>query len=663
MVSDVFEDNDGNLWISTNFNGLHLINDPNFFTYEAFNNVEITDFAVFEDKLLMSIREGVYTICNDQCIKPLAIDSSKIDNIKSLKILDNKIFLRGNRFSYIEGNKIHNVHHHYTAGVETYQNGYLLFSSYSDPIIFNGGYKLLKNTEDRLQIRTTDLSKWNNQYIKATTAGLHSYSLDSLQLNPQPLIKDISVKQLNSQGELLWVLSKTKGIFLLTKDSIYNVNEENGLLTNTINDLFISKEGDVFIAYNYAITKVHFNSKTKSFSFDHTKINSSPSIGKIRAIGSLHDKIWIATKKGLYLFSQASQTQKNKPPTLVFEGITILSKHVTVTEDNQFAYDEHNLKFNFHAIRFRNQNNLSYQFKIDNIDHDYQKSGNSSVAYYNLPAGRHTFRISVDNGEGVFGEEQVYHFTIDKHFANTIWFRSLIVAAIAIGTFIYFRRWNRRRKILYAQERELTKMELKAIRSQMNPHFIFNSMNAIQNLVLSEETEFANEYLTKFSLLMRWTLNYSRKNEISIKEEIEFLDTYLELEMLRFKNNFDYEMIVDEKVDTSFHMIPPFFLQPMIENAIIHGIAPLMKGGFIQIKFMIENNILEIHIEDNGIGRKKSAEINRIKKHTSTGLVNIQDRIDIINQVENRNIRMKIVDLYDGTEALGTLIKIYLPIN
>lgn len=205
-----------------------------------------------------------------------------------------------------------------------------------------------------------------------------------------------------------------------------------------------------------------------------------------------------------------------------------------------------------------------------------------------------------------------------------------------------------------------------ALSQQMNPHFIFNSLNSIQYYILKNDKTTSNRYLAKFSRLMRMILNNSQHQQITIQEELEALSIYIELESLRFKDKFEYTIIVDEKLDTSIYKIPPLLLQPYIENAIWHGLMHKEEGqGVLTIELKMKENIILCTITDNGVGRDKAAEIKSKKTHTyaSHGTKITGNRLKLISTLNNIQMQINYIDLKDDKgKVTGTKVEITIPL-
>ena len=226
-----------------------------------------------------------------------------------------------------------------------------------------------------------------------------------------------------------------------------------------------------------------------------------------------------------------------------------------------------------------------------------------------------------------------------------------------IGVLIYRNISSRKLRVasLNAQVREL---ELTAIRAQMNPHFLYNSLNSIQNLLLKNQTDEAHSYLSRFASLIRSVLKYSSKGEISLHEELEMIKEYVYLEQLRF--DFEFDLEVEKKLDLYSIFIPPLLLQPLVENAILHGLTHKNSDRKLSISIkMVEMNIC-LQIRDNGFGRNSNLSNKSVS--TGKGLKFSEERLDLLSNKYGEKYSINISDLKDsGGKVIGTLVEIRLP--
>jgi tetratricopeptide (TPR) repeat protein len=244
-------------------------------------------------------------------------------------------------------------------------------------------------------------------------------------------------------------------------------------------------------------------------------------------------------------------------------------------------------------------------------------------------------------------------------------YTALFILSLAIGILLFSRsKINSKRKISEMNRRiaEITQANL---RQQMNPHFIFNTLNSIQYYMYQHDKLATNNYLTKFSSLMRKVLENSQHTSVSLRDELEALKLYLELEMIRFKDKFDYELKVDEEIDTLLYKVPTMLIQPYVENSISHGLMPIQGKGLVKINLKLENEFISCTIEDNGIGREAAQEKKKSthNNHNSLGTQIVSSRLDLVNALYGTSLKTIYTDLknIDG-EPEGTLVEIQIPI-
>jgi tetratricopeptide (TPR) repeat protein len=215
--------------------------------------------------------------------------------------------------------------------------------------------------------------------------------------------------------------------------------------------------------------------------------------------------------------------------------------------------------------------------------------------------------------------------------------------------------------LVVKSNRERTKanmlLELKSLRTQMNPHFIFNSLNSVNSFISKNDDRSANKYLSRFSQLMRAVLENSKHDFVSLESELKILELYIELEHLRFQDKFDYQFTVASNIDAESLLIPPMLIQPYIENSVWHGLRYLENKGHLSVAVTKENNALCWTIEDNGIGRKESQEMKtqNQKQGESTGMKNIEQRLNILNKMNATTMTTEVIDMPQGTKVIITI--------
>ncbi len=254
-------------------------------------------------------------------------------------------------------------------------------------------------------------------------------------------------------------------------------------------------------------------------------------------------------------------------------------------------------------------------------------------------------------------EQDLSQLRIRRNLALAIALAGFLFMLI-VGGFFYIRHRN------LQANRQTLQLELRSLRSQMNPHFIFNSLSSIHRYIWSNNQEEASDYLTKFSKLMRMILDNSQHTFIPLNREVESLRLYLDLEALRCNNMFDYSISVEDHINEEEVLIPPMIIQPYVENAIWHGLVHRKEKGMLDITIGLKGKVLEVTVTDNGIGRKMAMEIKEKKDrmHNSMGMKVTEGRIALIRKINNtKDANVEIHDLQDNGQATGTRVRIVLP--
>ncbi|RLD69590.1 MAG: hypothetical protein DRJ10_21360, partial [Bacteroidetes bacterium] len=327
---------------------------------------------------------------------------------------------------------------------------------------------------------------------------------------------------------------------------------------------------------------------------------------------------------------------------------------------------ENYFSFEYTALDFSNPEYIQYAYKLENADKDwiYVDANNRIAKYTNIDPGKYRFRVKASNGDDIWNKSGVFiDLIIKPPFWKTTWFILLeIVVLVLIVVFIIK---YREKKIIEKNQFQL--LEQKLLRSQMNPHFIFNSLSSIQSFIFENNPLEAGSYLSRFAELIRSILYNSREEFITLEKEIKTLQNYLELQQLRYNNKFDYILDVDPLIQTDLIQIPPMLAQPFIENAIEHGIKHLKGKGLVSVSFtlMANDESILLLVEDNGIGLKASKKLKgeKPKSHTSLATVIANERIDVFNKGNRKKqFIMEIDEMKDEDgKTKGTKVKFIIP--
>jgi LytS/YehU family sensor histidine kinase len=304
------------------------------------------------------------------------------------------------------------------------------------------------------------------------------------------------------------------------------------------------------------------------------------------------------------------------------------------------------------------------------LNKKWQVTRNQNLEFPALPPGEYTLELQAINRFGVKSQLIPISFVVEAPFWGTWWFSTLFLSLAGAAVFLILNHRNQKEKERLEQKMEIEKkwaeLEQQALQAQMNPHFIFNCLNSIQQYFLTNDGEKANKFLSMFAALVRETLHFSSQKSIRVSDEVRYLSRYLELEKMRFGDHFVYEIFVDPKLPSNFIEIPALMLQPYVENAIRHGVRHRASGtGFIRISFVMKDEELHCIVADNGIGRDKSKQLKGRQpvEYQSRGMELGQKRIEALNKLFQREIQVKIYDKKDAQGlALGTEVQLIIPV-
>jgi len=365
------------------------------------------------------------------------------------------------------------------------------------------------------------------------------------------------------------------------------------------------------------------------------------------------------------------------------------ARNVSEFENIVLKFSKNTVSFNFAALDYCDPTANKFQYRMDGMDEDWVFSGNTNSARYpNLPIGNYKFNVRASSAEGVWSEQSEY-ITKLKIKILAPWYRTwlayFIYTVVLLGsTYAFYRsRINRirtaaefkRKEAEYKQKEAEFKQkeaeykqlaaetETAVLRLQMNPHFIFNSMNSISSYILERDVDTANAYLDRFAKLMRMILKLGKQPLIPVADEIDLLEQYMKTEAMRFEQKFDYQVELDPAVDEDDTFVPTMLLQPFVENAIWHGLSGKTGKGHIQIRFWKDATNLFCSIEDNGIGIEASKKKKKRTAHKSKALEITRRRLRLLGEKEGKKADFNFIEVLDEAgQVAGTRVLLQMPI-
>jgi sensor histidine kinase YesM/ligand-binding sensor domain-containing protein len=483
-----------------------------------------------------------------------------------------------------------------------------------------------------------------------------------------PLLANRITKLLYAKNKL-WIGTNDNGVVCFDgKKVIKNISAKEGLTGNIVRAMYA--DGDyLWVGTDRGLNKINIADTTCPVVMRYTTADGLAS-DMIHAVFVNDDKVYVGTPRGVTFFDEKKVANDSRCDLRIL-GITVSGKERQYDSSKLFlAHKNNNIRFDFVGLSYKSAGDIIYSYKLSGIDDDWKTTKENFLQYPTLPSGSYELLLQATNKFGVKSDIITLRFEIAQTIAEKSWFRILVLAA-ALGLTWWLA--SLRTKRIRTREREkaatsgrIAELEQQALKAQMNPHFIFNCLNSIQQYVFDKDVAGANKFITGFSRLIRQTMENSSKHKVSAAEEEAYLNTYLALEKNRFEDKFDYSITIDEKIQKDEVFLPPMLLQPFIENSIRHGIRLKQNGkGLIEINISLDVNDLICTIIDNGAGRA-AAQAFKSSQHIeyqSRGMQLTSQRIDLLNKNTRHAIALKVEDLADSGIPCGTKVTITLPLQ
>lgn len=684
-ISYLFRDNHKNYWISTLNKGILFIEDfennyidiqPRPLTLSLGKNeiyIGAEKDLVYKLNLKKLVTEKVFETENNHATGQIFADT-----------ITNNLFFTSFKFNILKNNKIISDYAVAIKDVKKVDHKYFSFAAsgisglfYIDEnlksdwdIIYNkkkskefsgfGQSMLIK----RVNGKSTEYNAVNKTIYYATNNGLIAVTNDG---------KNEEIKYKNKTLHLIKIQKYKDQLYgLSTSEKMYVINSSNEVSSLKL-PYFLSNENfnKFFICnqYCYLFTS-HSVYEFNFISGEVQKVLSLSSDIEATDVILKNNKLFFATSKGIVIKNRKEIGNYPKPKLFINE-FQVNGKHREVNKFLLLQPDENDISINFSTLSFIPNESYSVFYKINDSDWKILDAATKNLKLSALSSGNYTILLALNYNNQKIDFQQI-KFEIKKPFWLSYFFifiSSLLLLLLFFTFYKYqIRKIEKQNEILLQKnelEKNLNLSTLKAIKSQMNPHFFYNALNTIQSYILANDKKQAVNYLSKFSSLTRNILEMTEKEFIPINEEIFTMSLYLDIEKARFDKDFEYE-INTENISDLEHKIPSMLLQPYIENAVKHGL--LHKNGLkkLLITFSKNGDKIRIEIDDNGIGRQKSTELNAIKNknHNSFATNAMQNRIDLLNKNNKNKITIDFIDkMNQSKQSQGTTVVIEIPIN
>lgn len=692
-ITDIVKDYQGNYWISTLDNGLFVCPSLNNKLYSinpgsGYDNISKVT-TINKDTILLGSTKGMITMFNLKTenrlhyklpiateIQFIKYDTSDkivftnrgIVNLKSpnpVKIEDyGKSVIRDHLKNLIVASYSRTYVLNNPIGDRPEKTpdttGVPLYSHYMQNNIFSKGRRipLFRNA------RSTNilLSQTNKYFWIAYYDDLYRYcfSDSTFVIRKKNNQKLIARTLFETSDYLLLAGTSNEGLYVIQNDKIIKrYHTGNGLKSNNVRGIK-ERNGKIWVNTDESLQIIDLKTGIITNLLDEYGL-----AGLTVNDFSLHpDKLLLATTSGLVI-----NDYRGKPVNeiIFFPPVKAISNGSEITLNSSLPYDKNNISFYFDAIQYKTPTNLNYRYKLVGLDTAWKVLSYNigTLNFYRLSPGAYEFKIQAYDINGIYESEvKSFKFKILKPFWQQWWFIILMIGLSFGLVYLFLKFWSKRLMLRQGLKERLFKSQLVAIRSQMNPHFIYNVLNTVQGLLYDNRKTEVGNLLGNFSDLMRKTLQASDQQLQSLREEIENITLYLELEKARFDKDFEYTIETNLIDDSSDLIIPSMLLQPFAENAVKHGLMHKSGKKLLTIKFVQSDTGLNVYIEDNGIGRKQSMQINQRNKNKPQSFATkaITERIELFNRLYKLKITQKVVDNFDEhNNSIGTAIHLFIP--
>ena len=650
VIKSVAKDNTGRLWLGTDDAVIDILDTKTF----KINEVGLDDFKKFRTikQLIFDSEHNSIYFSSEFGLGVFNQIDKGTNNVKYLTETNNSMFVIKN------------------FGLNT--------QSDEMAIALSSGVIKINDRQNKLSFDANSVTK-NKDFIKGRVRAYHVYydhagnlwysNVDGLAEYSNGKIithyqNDVLLtKRINDIYELadgtLALATDGYGLLFYKNDKIIKQIKQSDGLTNNICLKIFFKNKELWVLSSGGVNKISdYLAKPQVSTFDYGKDLLKDEVNDFFIDNST---AYFATNRGLILFNYVeNQTNKNGPPVY----ITSIKKNLETLPLNERNFDftsaDNSIFLMFSAIDF-STSDITYRYRL-NSNLPYIETKTRRLDFSSLQPGNYQFEVSAKSQNSNWGAPASISFSIAAPFWHSWWFLALLVFA---GSLVFYklavnltkRQKDKEQNALKLKNRILM-LEQQALQAMMNPHFVFNVMNAIQHYINTQNIVSANKVLTGFARLIRKNLEICSKGYISLGEEIEYLKLYLKLEKNRFGDKLCYQFSIDEQLDLEETVIPSMLLQPYIENAIWHGIMPKEAGGKIQIVMDLkETNLLEIKIIDDGVGIDNSLRVKK-DKHVSKGMQLTAERLKLLGEIGSKNIQLSIKQNQDN----GTTVSISLPI-
>lgn len=711
-VKSITEDAWGNVWVGTSGGGLAVLRQAPFQAYDTDRGLAGTAVydLLYQDSLglLFTVNgAGVYQMTENGPQSVLSERAIQREKVKVLAIDEKGRYMLGtqNNGLWWQADSIwqqitscgRNIVGVLPAGLQqwwiaTEYEGVHLLTLEHDSLGWQSSCRTF-GTNDELPIgRLSGLTVNSNGQllIRYRNNGLACWAPNQLFWHAKPpgggRSNDVRAVRQDSSGHY-WLATASGLLQFEPPNNYVRYGIADGLSSNNIYSLVFDSRQHLWVGAENGVDELLFDEQGTLQSAIHygtaegfTGIENCTDA----ALRAPEGQLWFGTMNGLmqYWPGQNTSTTQGPPPQLGLTNVEVDFQDVRdsiapqlldgwgdVQGELILSHQQNDLGFGLNALSQSVGQRIQYQWQLEGWDEQWlPPSTSSDVRYANLPPGDYTFRARARHEEQHFSEPLVLKVSIVPAFWQTSWFRwaaaiTLFILVLLLGWW-WLRRWQARQRIEAERLRlanHLLELEHKALQLQMNPHFLANVLQGLQQEIRSGQHQRAEQYLQKFGQLMRSMLYHSRSKQVVLSDELTMLQHYLELEQYRLGKSFDYQFHYTEDLEVDIIAIPPMLLQPFLENAVKHGMQSKNKGGLIDIFVNDKKETLEVIIRDNGPGLEATTTQNATN-HRSTALKVIQERLALLGHSFTKATPYQIQEILSNGQVEGVEVKLRIPI-
>lgn len=676
-ISSVCIDNQNGIWVASLFKGLFYCSNQRNQTLALEKNdivSRFTDlgsefFILTQDNDLIRIANTDSGLVQDYAYKPSPLihgfsnegDFLKID--WSVELFEMGVFLDKKKKEYVS--TFFTGRNSFAFSKGTYsvmRNGIQYFNTQSQKKIVYYQFNTFLNDvmdygEDGLLLATDDgVVTLGPANMELNEGSFRGPSFSVINMNPYRADRAFfksKIRDIKKVSDSLIIFgSAERGIYIERKgEGDLWLSEKDGLVSDGVERIYV-KDNQLIIVTKEGISVL----SEKDGIINYTRTNGLLS-NSVNDVMIREGMLWVATDEGTSVFDNIKPSYADIP--ILLTALSVNMKPEKLKEKYELDYKQNLLDISFEGISFRQAGNMNYKYQLKGVDQSWVTTPNRTVRYANLPYGEFEFWVMAEKDYKIW-TNPVCLFIITKYkpFWKTNLFYFLITILCISLIWLAFNIRYRRLARLQEDKFMMLNMERKTLQAQMHPHFVFNSLTSLQSLIISDRKLESQEYLAKFARLTRLALNQSTQNLIALREEIELLTLYVDLERIRYPDKFEYDIQVI--LDSSECKIPPMLIQPFVENAIKHGLSGKPSNGQLKIVFKKrDENTFCCVVTDNGVGRSK---IQRESNEKSLGIKLVKERLSIILKMDKDEV-VQIEDLYQNQQIKGTQVTILLPLK